>query len=335
MPSFTPIFSLRSAAGAARLVLAAILVAAFSAVSLSAVSLAAQQPAAPAPPSAEPAGPPPLASEPPPPPAAVFQKPIPGGQLAFLGSYAGQPVRALHKDKQFRAVMKLAVPRTEYHYGTDMPLSSAIDEVLDDSNLPISIAGGRFAMVPGARGPYLAGRGFMWFDMQTGEALGVFYFRPTNGEPTPTLTVFSRQLTGADLSISQLPLSFVEALSQWSIAAHIPVVSPAYFIPENGRKYVLIHDEDYCEPPPAPSTPVCEQLDANAADADMNAAYFMKETHNAADATAWMLGPDQVAWIGIRETRCGGGLACRITMTRARTRVLIGRPPAAPRPRRR
>jgi uncharacterized protein YecT (DUF1311 family) len=64
-------------------------------------------------------------------------------------------------------------------------------------------------------------------------------------------------------------------------------------------------------------------LNADAADADMNAAYFMSETHNQANATAWMLGPDQAAWIGVRERTCGAGLACRIRVTRERTRVLM------------
>ena len=31
--------------------------------------------------------------------------------------------------------------------------------------------------------------------------------------------------------------------------ASIPVVSPRYFVPANGKKYVLVHDEDYCAHP--------------------------------------------------------------------------------------
>jgi uncharacterized protein YecT (DUF1311 family) len=65
-------------------------------------------------------------------------------------------------------------------------------------------------------------------------------------------------------------------------------------------------------------------MNAEAADADMDAAYFMQQTHNAADATAYMLGPDQVAWIGVRERTCGSALSCRIRITRERTRVLVG-----------
>jgi uncharacterized protein YecT (DUF1311 family) len=102
-----------------------------------------------------------------------------------------------------------------------------------------------------------------------------------------------------------------------------------YFIPDNGKKYVLVHDEDYCDHPanaPAPPQDQCQALNADAADTDVNAAYFMKETHNQANATAWMLGPDQVAWIGVRDRTCGVGLACRIRVTRQRTRVLIGVP---------
>jgi len=65
-------------------------------------------------------------------------------------------------------------------------------------------------------------------------------------------------------------------------------------------------------------------MNADAADIDVNAAYFMQETHNQANATAWMLGEDQVAWIGLRTQTCGTVMACRIRVTRQRTRVLIG-----------
>ena len=94
---------------------------------------------------------------------------------------------------------------------------------------------------------------------------------------------------------------------------------------------MLEHDEDYCwRPPgaPAPDPDACLQMNADAADDDMNAAYFMQETGNAANATAWMQGPDQVAWISLRDRSCGNGLACRIRVTRERTHVLMGHPPA-------
>jgi uncharacterized protein YecT (DUF1311 family) len=227
--------------------------------------------------------------------------------------------------------MKLTVSRTEYHYCRDMSLSEAVETILDGSTLPVDVRDGRFVTVSGNNSPYLAGRGMLWFDIQTGVAFGAFHFHPTNGEPTPTVTVFSRQLTDHELTMGQFPEPFVEDLEQWADAARIPTITPRYFIPENGKKYVLAHDEDYCWRPPGafPADPdACQQMNANAADDDMNAAYFMQETGNAANATAWMLGPDQVAWISLRDRSCGNGLACRIRITRQRTQVLMGHAPA-------
>jgi uncharacterized protein YecT (DUF1311 family) len=266
----------------------------------------------------------------PPPAAVVFQNPIPSDQLAFLNDYAGKTAIEAMKDKRFRNLMKLVTPRTEYHYGHDMPLSETSETLLDGAPLPVDIREGRYVMVASHGGPYLSGRGFLWFDMKDGIALGGVYFHPTNGEPTPTLAIFSRQLKVDSLSMSQLPLAFAEDVSQWALVAGVRPITVRYFIPENGKKYVLVHDEDYCDHPanaPAPPEDECEQMNADAADIDVNAAYFMQETHNQANATAWMLGPDQVAWIGLRDQSCGvgpGGLRCRIRITRQRTRVLLG-----------
>jgi uncharacterized protein YecT (DUF1311 family) len=263
-----------------------------------------------------------------PPPPAFFQNPIPPAQLTFLNEFAGKTAKEIQKDKRFRALMKLVIPGTEYHYGRDMPLSETVETLLDGPPLPIDIRDGRYVMVASHGGPYLSGRGFVWFDMQSGIALGGVYFHPTNGEPTPTLAIFSRQLRDTDLAMSQLPPAFQQDLAQWVLVAGPRLVSPRYFIPENGKKYVLIHDEDYCsyqEGTPPPPQDQCAELNAEAADADVNAAYFMQETHNAANATAWMLGQDQLAWISIRDSTCGiNGFACRIRLARQRTRVLIG-----------
>jgi hypothetical protein len=263
---------------------------------------------------------PPAAQQPPPPPIA-FQDLIPPDKLSFLNDYGGRTAAEVKKDKRFRQLMKIAVPRTVYHYGHDLPLDEAIDVVLGGPPLPITIRDGRYAMVASHGGPYLRGKGFMWFDMQTGIALGGFFFAPTNGEPAPTLTVFSRQLNVELLSMSQLPLAFAQDLAQWAAVVRVPIVSPRYFIPDNGKKYVLAHDEDYCAVPPGAPPPdryACEQMNADAAD-------FMEQTGHRANATAWMLEPEQVAWIGIRDRSCGGVLACRIRLTRERTRVILGR----------
>lgn len=264
----------------------------------------------------------------PPPPPVAFVNAIPPDQLAFLKDYEGKSTKDLHKDKRFHKLMDHITPRTEYHYGRDMPLFEAVDMTLDSPPLPVEVRDGRYVMVGTGTGSFLGGKSFVWFDMQAGIGIGGVYFHPTNGEPTPTLAIYSRQIKATDLGISQLPEAFAEDLVQWSLVTHMRPVTVRYFIPDNGRKYVLLHDEDYCaHPETAPAQPDggCEQLNADAADADMNAAYFMQETGNVANATAWMLGPDQMAWIGFRVRTCGAGLACQIRVTRQRTRVLIGR----------
>ncbi|HEY2469861.1 MAG TPA: lysozyme inhibitor LprI family protein [Terracidiphilus sp.] len=276
------------------------------------------------------------------PPAAPqyvqFQNPIPSGQLAFLTGYAGRTTRELMKDKQFKALLKLTIPRTEYHYGRDMSLSDALDVVLSGSPLAVNIRDGRFVIVTGKQGPYLHGRGFLWFDLQEGVALGGFYFSPTNGEPSPTFTIFSRQLTQTSLALGQFPQPFVDDVSQWSMVSSVPEISPRYFIPENGKKYVLEHDEDYCWHPegtPAPAQDQCLQANLAAANADVDAGYFMQQTRHAANATAWMLDPQQSAWLTMRESTClgPGALGCRLRVTRQRVRVILGpAPPPRPRP---
>jgi uncharacterized protein YecT (DUF1311 family) len=265
----------------------------------------------------------------PPPPTVVFQNPIPADQLAFLNDYAGKTAKDIQKDKRFRNLMKKVIPSTTYHYGRDMPLSETSGTLLDGAPLPIDIREGRYVMVGSHGGPYLHGRGFVWFDMKDGIALGGVYFHPVNGEPTPTLAIYSRQLKDTAISMGQLPLAFAQDVSQWALIAGVPAITTRYFIPGNGKKYVLVHDEDYCwHPDNAPAPPVgeCEEMNADAADIDLNAADFMAQTNHAANATAWMLSPAQVAWIATRNQSCGmgaNGLACRIRVTRQRTRVLL------------
>lgn len=262
---------------------------------------------------------------------AVFENPIPSDRLSFLNDYAGHRAKEALKDKRLHALLKAVIPRTEYHYGRDMPLDDASETVLSGSSLPVVVRDGRYVMVTGREGPYLDGQGFLWFDMKEGIALGGVYFHPVNGEPTPTLAIFSKQLKQNSLGMSELPLAFAEDLSEWTAAARVPVIAPRYFIPANGKKYVLLHDEDFCDHPenaPAPPVAVCEQMNADAADVDLNAAAFMEQTHNAANATAWDLSPELRTWIDFRDRTCLAGpnmLGCRIRMTRQRIRVLLGR----------
>jgi len=275
------------------------------------------------------AGDAPQAPPEPPPPPVVFQNPIPSDQLAFLNDYAGHPASHVMRDKRFRNLMKTAIPRTEYHYGRDMPLYDTSQTLLDGPPLPVKVREGRYVTVASHGGPYLNGRGLLWFDIKEGIALGAVFFHPVNGEPTPTLAIFSRQLKETSLSMSQLPPAFADDLSHWARTVNIPFITTRYFIPDNGKKYVLVHDEDYCAHPdnmPAPPEDQCEQNNADAADIDLYAADFMAQTRNAANATAWMLSSAQVTWIGLRNQRCGvgpGQLSCRIQLTRQRTRTIL------------
>ncbi len=265
----------------------------------------------------------------------IFQKPIPADQLAFLKQFDGGPSNDLVRDKQFRKFMRSALPDGIFHYGRDMSIFDALDMVLKGSTLPVRIRDDRYLLVSGRNGPYLGGRGFMWIDLQDGLVLGGFYFHPTNGEPTPTVNVFSRQVKEESLKMSQLPPAFAEDLSQWSVEFRVPPVTTRYFITGSNRKILLEHDEDYCAPAAGVAPPDCRQMNADAADIDLDAAYYLEQTHHATNATAWMItDQDQVAWIQVRENTCRVGpdpLGCRIRLTRERTHIILRQHPL-PRP---
>jgi hypothetical protein len=277
------------------------------------------QPVAPAQPT-----PPPLPQQP-----AVFHDLLPTGDLGFLADYDGKMPKEIERDKRFRHIEALITPPTYYFYHHDRELSETRDLVLDEAPMPISVRDGRYVMVATVGGPdqNMTGRGFIWIDMQTGIGLGGVYFRPSNGEPTPTLTIFSRQLTDTYLGMNQLPPEFLVDLNQWALIAKVHATSPRYFIPANKKKYALVHDGDYCEHAegtPAPPQDECEEMNAEAADADLEAAYFMKETGHLSDATAYLLESDFSEWMTLRQRTCGTGLACRVVYTRRRVRELLG-----------
>jgi hypothetical protein len=265
-----------------------------------------------------------------PPPPAVFQKPIPSDQLAFLKDYDGKKLKELKKDKHFSGLEGAITPSTRYFYHVDRSLWEARDRALGNHPMPITVRDGRYVMVgsAGTDDQHYA-HGFLWFDIQTGIGLGGIYFHPTNGEPTPTLTIYSKQLTDTDLSMAQLPPEFYQDFVQWAAKAGVAEISPRYFIPANKKKYALLHDEDYCAHPA--NTPLlggCQELSVAAAEADLIAAYFMHFAHNASDATSFELDFDQLDWLAVRERTCAGpnGAACRIQITRQRTAVLTGHP---------
>ncbi|ADW69247.1 hypothetical protein [Granulicella tundricola] len=262
----------------------------------------------------------------------IFLKTFPVADLAFLKQYDGAPAKDLIHDKQFKKVLKDVLPGCMFHYGKDMPLDEAVDMVMKDSRVPVRIRDGRYVVVSGLGGPYLSGRGFVWIDMQDGVALGGFYFHPTNGEPTPTLAIYSKQIKEDQVAMSELPPVFGQDMAEWQNESRVPTVTTQYFLTGKNKRVLLEHDEDYCSPADGMVAPAgdCEELNADAADADEQAAYYLDQVHYATNATAWMIGADQVAWIGVRERTCGGvvdPLGCRIRVTREHTHVIIGRGP--------
>jgi uncharacterized protein YecT (DUF1311 family) len=284
----------------------------------------------------------PQAQEPPPPPSrpappspydkAIFLKAIPAAQLAFMNQFAGAPSSDLYQDRDFHKLMKTVMPDCMFHYGRDMPLSDALDLVFKGSRIPVHIRDGRYLSLAGNNGPILAGRGFIWIDLKDGVGVGGFYFHPTNGEPTPSVNIFSRQIKDEALSLGDLPPAFAEDFSQWAGGSSVPSVTTRYFLTGSNKKVLLEHDEDFCSPTDgtiAPNGDECEQMNADAADDDMTAASYLDQTHHATNATAWMINdPEQVAWLRVRDRTCGGvvdPLGCRIRITRERTHVIIHR----------
>lgn len=70
-------------------------------------------------------------------------------------------------------------------------------------------------------------------------------------------------------------------------------------------------------------------MNADAADIDVTAAYYLEQTNHATNATAWMIDNQvQIAWLQVRDNACSVGLdplACRIRKTRERTHAIVTR----------
>jgi len=221
---------------------------------------------------------------------AVFREPIASDQLGVLSDYVGRPTREALRQSKVREVMDTMVPYAPFHFGLDMPLPAAIEAVLVRSSVPIGIRDGRYMMLATNTGSGLS-RGFLWIDLQQGIAVGGIFFHPSNGEPTPTLTLFSKQVKQDSLKMSQLPMAFAQDLSRWVAIAGIPPVTTRYFINGSGEKLVLKHDEDYCKQSQGiryASPEECRQMKAEAADLDLRAASFLGQTHYASNATMRM-----------------------------------------------
>lgn len=266
-------------------------------------------------------------------PNVTFQDRIPPEQLKFLKDYPGHPEMKLFKDKQFNALVKLVIPRTGFNYGDDFSLADTVDIMLHAGPAVVSVLKNRYVMVATSEGPYRQGRAFLWVDAEQGIALGGIFFDPTNGEPAPTLTIFSNQLRVSELKMSQLPAPFQDDLHLWSTQLNLPAITTRYFIPKSGRKYLLEHDEDLCNGVRRVviTDEACKKRKLDAAEIDVEAAAFMYRAHNAADATAWNLNSldvEQGAWEQQRQKLCGmayENLECWLRVTRQRTQAIIAK----------
>lgn len=271
---------------------------------------------------------------------AIFLRPMAPAQLSFLTQSANDSSGELYRSHEFRKLMKNFVPDCLFHFGRDMPLGDALDLLLTNSADPVIVRQGRYVMLSGSGDPYHQAHALLWIDMQDGIGLGAFFFHPHNGEPTPTVAVFSRQVKETTIAMSQLPPDFAADLARWTAEEQIAPITTRYFLTGNNKRILLEHDEDYCalgDGTLAPPGSGCEQMNADAADIDETAAYYLDQVHYATNATAWMIGADQVAWLQVRTNTCGGvadPIGCRIRITREHTHQIIHRGPM-PRPIRR
>jgi len=186
------------------------------------------------------------------------------------------------------------VPYAPFHYGVDAPLPQLMVKMFGNSQVPVRVREGRYVVIEqtspapalNPRIPALndTGRSLLWVDVQTGIGVGAFFFQPTNGEPTPTLTLFSKQVRGGSIRVQQLPAEFVRELKEWETAAGIPAVTARYFINSEGVRTVLAHDEDFCAVVTS-ARDACKKKNQDAADMDGAARIFLGRVHYASNAT--------------------------------------------------
>jgi hypothetical protein len=223
---------------------------------------------------------------------AIFEKALSSDQLEFLNDYSGRPANDVVREQKLRRLVDMVVPYAPFHFGLDVPLPQAVEGMLSKSTMPVEIREGRYVMVSGRRGENARGRAFLWIDMQEGIALGGIFFYPSNGEPTPTLTLFSKQVKDGSLGMSQLPVAFAQDLSRWAAAGGVPPITTRYFINASSEKILLAHDEDFCRNGGGLSGSRengCEQMNAEAADIDLKATHFLQQTQFASNATMRMI----------------------------------------------
>jgi uncharacterized protein YecT (DUF1311 family) len=179
----------------------------------------------------------------------------------------------------------------------------------------------RFAMLSACDAPACTGaRAFVWVDTDRGVEFGGIEFAPSNGEPTPTLTLFSKQVVDPVTKRIQLPADFVEDLGTWTRASRRRTTPARYFINGQGLKTVVVHDENNCTGADRSSlaATLCSSMNLDAADQDLAAAYYLLYNSFANGTTMRSaVKADEDKWVLDRKTACGlandgPALACRL-----------------------
>jgi uncharacterized protein YecT (DUF1311 family) len=254
-------------------------------------------------------------------------------RVAWLKELIGESTHAAALAGHFDDLINDVAPDAVYHLGVDMPFSAALRIVLHGAGEPITARANRYVSLSACDSPACTrARVLLWSDLDTGLEIGAIDFAPSNGEPTPTLTIFSRQVMDAVTRRVQLPAGFIEDLATWSRGSRRRGGStPArYFVNHAGLKTVVMHDEDNCHgaDQSALAATLCASMNLDAADQDVAAAYYvLLNTFPDGTPMRAALKTDEDKWVADRRTTCGAGsdgpaIACRIKAARERAGTL-------------
>jgi uncharacterized protein YecT (DUF1311 family) len=256
---------------------------------------------------------------------------VPADRFAWLAKLKGaSSSRDAVLSDEFPRLLAAIVPGANYHFHVDMPLVNAFTTIIRGAAQPIGVRDGRYMTLAACVSPNCVGaRAMLWIDIDGGLSIGAIDFNPSNGEPTPTETLFSTQILDPVTDAPQLPATFLTDLAVWSHASRTRAPVARYFINGRGLKTVVPHNEDSCASERAMLPPsLCAAMNAETADQDMQAAFYLlvnsyangTPSRTAAEA-------DQGKWLRDRQAACGAGanteaLACRRTYARDRVRAL-------------
>lgn len=248
--------------------------------------------------------------------------------IDWLKDYANQTTFEVISDKKFGNMILAATPPAVFHFGADMMLSDAVTLILHGPAFPVQLRDGRYLMISAERSARGGGESFYWFDLQRGMTFGGVFFRPSNGEPTPSLTVFSGQVADRITSDTQLPRDFLRDLETWRTARNVPAVVVRYFVNGLAWKAPLLHESDACAAAGAGTASAeCQAVDEQAAELDMQAAlYLLRSRYAEGTPAATQLDAAQAQWQTSLETACAGKAdapACRAQMARQRAQDLV------------